>query len=91
MDGMRSRQCDSRISLPGSFCPTEVKLTIPDRHLMIAIVRSRRPNAAAHSCHLALTGREPTRPLTRALRQLTPSTAAIATGSTALSGDRAGI
>jgi len=34
------------------------------------------------SCHFASTGREPTRPMTRVVRQLTPSTMAIATGST---------
>jgi len=52
----------------------------PDRQLMIAIARSRRPNAD-HSCRLCSIGCELIRPKTRAVHQIT-SPMAIATGST---------
>jgi hypothetical protein len=52
----------------------------PDRQLMIAIARSRRPNAD-HSCRLCSIGCELIRPKTRAVHQITPPMA-IATGST---------
>ena len=53
----------------------------PDRQLMIAIARSRCPNADHNSC-LSSTECEPARPKTTAMRQLIPSMMAIATGST---------
>ena len=81
----RAPCCGGRMTIIETFergCNTAISpdRSNPDRQIMIAIARSRRPNAD-HSCRLCSIGCELIRPKTRAVHQIT-SPMAIATGST---------